>query len=294
LQSRVSYGATSGGATAQGLPPVDETIRTGDTMTAFHTLEFAIDGPVARIALNRPDAANGLSMEMARELLAVSLACREGSTVRAVLLTGNGRFFCAGGDLKGFVDNADSLYPFVKELTTHLHAAIANFARMRAPLVVAVNGAAAGAGFSMAAAGDLVLAARSAKFSMAYTAAGLVPDGSSSWYLPRVIGLRRTQELMLTNRRLSAEEALDWGIVTRVVDDAALADESMGLARQLADGPTVAFGAVKKLMALSFESSLEAQLEHESQAIAEAAVTADGREGVAAFFAKRAPRYNGN
>ena len=262
-------------------------------MNSFTTIEFAVDGHVAHIALNRPDAANGLSMEMARELLAASLVCRGDAAVRAVLLTGRGRFFCAGGDLKGFVEHAETLYAFVKELTTHLHAAIANFARMRAPLLIAVNGAAAGAGFSLAAAGDLVLAARSAKFSMAYTAAGLVPDGSSSWYLPRVIGLRRTQELMLSNRRLSAEEALDWGIVTRVVDDAELAEEAARLARQLADGPTQAFGAVKKLLALSSESSLEAQLEHESQAIAEAAITADGREGVAAFFAKRPARFTG-
>lgn len=263
-------------------------------MAGFQTLEFTRDGAVARIALNRPDAANGLSMEMARELLAASLECRGDAGIRAVLLTGNGRFFCAGGDLKGFVDNAEALYAFVKELTTHLHAALANFAHMRAPLVVAVNGTAAGAGFSLAAAGDLVLAARSAKFTMAYTAAGLVPDGSSSWYLPRIVGIRRAQELMLTNRRLSADEALDWGIVTRVVDDESLATEAAALAGQLAAGPTGAFGAVKKLLALSSESSLEAQLEHESQAIAEQAVTADGREGVAAFFAKRAPVFGGN
>jgi 2-(1,2-epoxy-1,2-dihydrophenyl)acetyl-CoA isomerase len=263
-------------------------------MGAYSTIEFGIDGPLARIALNRPEAANGLSMTMAKELLQASLACRGDAAVRAVLLTGTGRFFCAGGDLKGFVDNAQTLYPFVKELTTHLHAAIANFARMRAPLLIAVNGAAAGAGFSLAAAGDLVLAARSAKFSMAYTAAGLVPDGSSTWFLPRIIGLRRTQELMLTNRRLSADEALEWGIVTRVVDDAELAGEAERLARQLADGPTAAFGAVKKLLTASAESSLEAQLEQESQAIAEIALGPDGREGVAAFFAKRPPVFHGH
>jgi 2-(1,2-epoxy-1,2-dihydrophenyl)acetyl-CoA isomerase len=262
-------------------------------MSSFSTLEFVRDGALARITLDRPDAANGLSMQMAKELLEVSIACRSDASVRAVILTGRGRFFCAGGDLKGFVDNADHLYAFVKELTTHLHSAMVNFARMRAPLVVAVNGAAAGAGFSMAAAGDIVLAARGAKFSMAYTGAGLVPDGSSSWYLPRIVGIRRTQELMLTNRRLSAEEALDWGIVTRVVEDVELAAEAEKLALQLASGPTVAFGAVKKLLALSFESSLEAQLEHESQAISEAAVTADGREGVTAFFAKRAADFRG-
>ena len=263
-------------------------------MTDFTTIEFTVEGPLARITLDRPDAANGLSMDMARELLSASISCRGNPGLRAVLLTGKGRFFCAGGDLKGFVDNAPTLYAFVKELTTLLHAAIANFAQMPAPLVVAVNGAAAGAGFSLAASGDLVLAARSAKFSMAYTAAGLVPDGSSTWYLPRIVGLRRTQELMLTNRRLSAEEAMDWGIVTRVVEDAELGEESLRLARQIAEGPTVAFGKVKRLLADSIGNSLEAQLEAESQAIAEAATTADGREGVAAFFAKRQPVYSGS
>lgn len=262
-------------------------------MSRFSTIEFTREDAVARITLNRPDAANGLSMQMAKELLEASIACRGDDSVRAVLLTGAGRFFCAGGDLKGFVDNAGTLYAFVKELTTHLHAAIANFAQMRAPLVVAVNGAAAGAGFSMAASGDLVLAARSAKFSMAYTAAGLVPDGSASWYLPRIVGVRRAQELMLTNRRLDAAEAQDWGIVTRVVEDAELMAEAGKLALQIASGPTVAYGSVKKLLALSLQSSLEAQLERESQAIAEAAVTADGREGVAAFFDKRAAAYRG-
>jgi len=263
-------------------------------MSRFSTIDFTREGALARITLNRPDAANGLSMQMAKELLEASIACRGDDSVRAVLLTGAGRFFCAGGDLKGFVDHADALYAFVKELTTHLHAAIANFAQMRAPLVVAVNGAAAGAGFSMAASGDLVLAAKSAKFSMADTAAGLVPDGSASWYLPRIVGVRRAQELMLTNRRLDAAEAQDWGIVTRVVEDAELMAEAGKLAQQIADGPTVAFGSVKKLLALSLQSSLEAQLERESQAIAEAAVTADGREGVAAFFDKRPAAYRGS
>ena len=146
----------------------------------------------------------------------------------------------------------------------------------------------------MAASGDLVLAARSAKFSMAYTAAGLVPDGSASWYLPRIVGVRRAQELMLMNRRLSAEEAMDWGIVTRVVDDESLATEAAALAAQIAAGPTIAFGSVKKLLAASLQNPLETQLELESQAISEAAVSRDGREGVAAFFAKRAAIFSGD
>ena len=206
-------------------------------MATFSTLDFGIDGGIARITLNRPDAANGISMQLAQELLQASLACRCSPQVRAVLLTGKGRMFCAGGDLNSFVENAANLEGFIKELTTYLHAAIANFAHMRAPLIIAVNGAAAGAGFSLAACGDLVLAARSAKFSMAYTGAGLVPDGSGSYFLPRIVGLRRAQELILTNRRLSADEALEWGLLTRVVDDAELATEAGEAGRADRRGP---------------------------------------------------------
>ena len=262
-------------------------------MQPLTTLEFTRDAGIARITLNRPEAANGLDITMARELLQLSIECRGDPAVRAVLLDARGRMFCAGGDLKSFVAHQARLHAYVKELTTYLHAAIANFARMRAPLIAAVQGPAAGAGFSMVCCADLVLAARSAKFAMAYTGAGLVPDGSSSYFLPRVVGLRRTQELMLTNRRLSAEEAHAWGIVTRVVDDEALAGEARDLALQLATGPTGAFAAVKKLLAESFDSTLETQMEHESTAIAEAAISADGLEGVAAFFAKRPPRFEG-
>ncbi len=125
-------------------------------MATFSTLDFVIDSGIARITLNRPDAANGISMQLAQELLQASLACRCSTAVRAVLLTGKGRMFCAGGDLNSFVENAGNLEGFIKELTTYLHAAIANFAHMRAPLIVAVTGAAAGAGFSLAALGEVL------------------------------------------------------------------------------------------------------------------------------------------
>jgi len=164
---------------------------------------------------------------------------------------------------------------------------------MDAPLVVAVNGMAAGAGMSLAVSGDMVLAGESAKFTMAYTAAGLSPDGSSSYFLPRLIGLRRTQELMLTNRRLSAAEALEWGMVNRVVPDGELLDQAMELAKGFAQGPTLAYGTVKKLLISSFDESLETQLELESRGIAASGRTEDGREGMAAFMEKRAPKFQG-
>lgn len=263
-------------------------------MPNYQNLLFDQSGDVATITLNRPSEANTLTLAMARELADAALYCRDDARVRCVLLTGAGRFFCAGGDLKEFSDKGEAAGAHIRAVTVALHNAISQFVHMRAPLVIAVNGAAAGAGFSLALCGDLVLSAASAKFTMAYTAAGLVPDGSSSYFLPRVVGLRRTQELMLTNRRLSAEEAAQWGIVTRVVEDDQLQEEGRQLARTLANGPTEAFGHVKRLLATSQQSSLETQMECESAAISVAANTDDGREGVAAFMAKRAPVYTGN
>jgi 2-(1,2-epoxy-1,2-dihydrophenyl)acetyl-CoA isomerase len=171
--------------------------------------------------------------------------------------------------------------------------ATSRFSRMRAPLVVAVNGTAAGAGMSLAVSGDLVLAADVAKFTMAYTAAGLSPDGSSSYFLPRLIGLRRTQELMLTNRRLSAQEAFEWGLVNRVVAADDLQQQARALAAQLAQGPTRAFGTVKRLLNESFTGTLETQMELEARGIAAMAGTPDGREGIQAFLEKRKPSFSG-
>jgi len=259
----------------------------------YENLRFDLADGVATITLNRPDAANAIDLALGRELMHAAIRCDEDPAVRAVLLTGAGKMFCAGGDLKSFAAQGDALPALLKELTTYLHAATSRFTRMAAPLVVAVNGTAAGAGFSLAVSGDLVLIAESAKLAMAYTAAGLSPDGSSTWFLPRLIGLRRTQELMITNRRLSAAEALQWGLATQVVPDAALAETAAGFAKQLATGPTRAYGTVKSLLASTFSESLETQMELEARGIAAMASGADGREGIEAFVAKRAPKFSG-
>lgn len=260
---------------------------------SYETLDFDIDDGVARITLARPEAANAIDLVMGKELLDVALRCDEATRVRAVVLTAKGKLFCAGGDLASFVEAREDLPRLLKELTVRLHAAISRFARMRAPVVAAVNGAAAGAGFSLLCACDLVVAGESARFTMAYTRAGLAPDGSSSFFLPRLIGGRRTLELMLTNRTLSAAEALDWGLVNRVVADDRVLEEASSLARELAEGPTAAYGLVKDLVLRSAVEGLESQMEHESRAIADAARTTDAREGIAAFFEKRAPRFQG-
>ncbi len=147
---------------------------------------------------------------------------------------------------------------------------------------------------SLAVAGELAIASENAKFAMAYTAAGLSPDGSSSYFLPRLIGMRRTQELMLTNRRLSAQEALEWGLVNRLAPEGEVLKQAEELARQLADGPTLAFGVVKRLLATSFSESLETQMEFEATGIAGSSMTDDGQEGIRAFLEKRAPSFRGS
>ena len=259
----------------------------------LETLRLRIDGSIARITLRRPDSANAFNPTMAQELLQVTIACDVDPTIRVVLLDAEGKMFCAGGDLGHFAGAGNTLAPLLKRMTVDLHAAIARLARMRAPVVVAVQGAAAGAGFSLTCACDLVLAARSAKFTLAYTKAGLVPDGSSTYFLPRILGRRRALELMLLNPVLTAEDAQQWGLVTRVTDDDALATESMTLVENIAQGPTEAYAATKRLVLASPHETLESQMELEAAAITEAATGVDGQEGIAAFLEKRPPRFQG-
>lgn len=260
-------------------------------MDDYQTLTFGQTGPVVRIELNRPDAANGMNDVMTRELAAVARRC-DTSEVKAVVLTGAGRFFCAGGDLKAMASSPLGPGRFVKSIADDLHRALSTFARMDAVLITAVNGVAAGAGFSLGIAGDLVLASESASFTMAYTRAGLSPDGGSTFYLPRIVGLRRAQELMLTNRTLTAAEAAQWGLVNQVVADGLLGEAAEALAQRMAAGSRNSSAAVKKLLLMSFGNGLEEQLEHESRFIGQCADGADGREGLDAFLNKRAPEFS--
>jgi len=262
-------------------------------MTSFETIRFDVDDGVATIVLSRPDDANALNLTMGRELADVAIRCSEDDGVRSVLMTGEGRFFCAGGDLSAFAAAGDGAGTLIKEMTMYFHTAISRFARMDAPLVGAVNGVAAGAGFSLAASCDLLIAAESATFVMAYTAAGLSPDGSSSYFLPRQIGIKRTAELMLMNTTLDAKTALGWGIVNVVVPDEVVVTEAAALATRLASGPTRAYGAVKSLLAESTTSTLETQMEREAQEIAALVVTHDGAEGIRSFLEKRQANFRG-
>lgn len=257
----------------------------------YSTLLLDKQGATATITLNRPKAANGLNYQMATELADAAQQCAVDKAIKAVILTGSGRFFCAGGDMKSMLEYGDNVETGLKSIADQLHRALSTLARMDAPLVVAVNGTAAGAGFSAAIAGDLVVAAESASFTMAYTKVGLSPDGSSSYYLPRLVGLRRAQELMYTNRVLSATEALEWGLVNKVVADQELAAAASQLADMLVAGSKGSNSAVKQLLLQTFNNSVETQMELESRAIATCAASDDGREGVAAFLAKRKPEF---
>jgi len=259
----------------------------------YRTLLFEVRGNVARITLNRPEAANSINIDMARDLMLAILRCDEDPSVRAVVITGSGSMFSAGGDLKSFVAQGDDLPYHLKEVTTYLHAAVSRMIRMDPPVIAAVNGTAAGAGMSLVCACDIVIAAESARFTMAYTRIGLTPDGSSSYFLPRLVGLKRALELTLTNRMLSAKEALEWGIVTQVVPDAELMERVNALAAQLAAGPTKAFGTAKRLLHSGWAETLETQMELESRAIADMARTTDAREGISAFLEKRTAKFKG-
>jgi 2-(1,2-epoxy-1,2-dihydrophenyl)acetyl-CoA isomerase len=248
---------------------------------------------VATITLNRPEAYNALDLGLGRELFHAALEVDEDPDVRCVVITGAGKAFCAGGNVKDFADNLPRIGILVKELTTYLHGAVSRLTRSAKPVIMAVNGVAAGGGLSFALSGDVVIAAESARFTMAYSKIAATPDGSSSYFLPRLIGLRRTLELYLTNRVLSAREALEWGLVTRVVPDAELKDAVEALARELAAGPTLAIGGAKRLFHQSTWESLETQMELEAQAIAASGHTEDFREGVTAFANKKTPTFKG-
>lgn len=244
---------------------------------------------VAQLTLNRPGSANTLDLAMGRDLRAAAARCGE-ADVRAVVLTGLGKAFCFGGDLRGMMAEAANVEGYLRELTVDLHAAVSAFTRLDAPVIAAVNGTAAGAGVGLVAMADLVVAAEGAKFSLAYTGVALTPDGSTSWFLPRLVGLKRAMELVLTNRTLTAAEARDWGLVNLVVADADVLAEAHKLAARLAAGPRGAFGKAKRLLNHQ-AATLEAQLEAESLSISGQAATAEGREGIDAFLAKRKPDF---
>lgn len=254
------------------------------------TVTYEVRDRVAYVTLNRPDGGNAMNLQLGRDLFDAARRCEADRSVRAVVLTGAGKSFCFGGDLRGMlVESGDNLGGYLRELTADLHDAILRFTHMDAPVIAAVNGTAAGAGIGLVAMADLTVAAEGAKFSLAYTGVGLTPDGSTSWFLPRAVGYKRAMELMLTNRVLTAAEALNWGLVNQVVPNGEALNEATKLALRLAAGPRSAFGRAKRLMGSSMD--LAQQLDDESRAIAVQGPSPEGREGIQAFLEKRPPRY---
>ncbi|MCP3473467.1 enoyl-CoA hydratase/isomerase family protein [Bradyrhizobium sp. CCGUVB1N3] len=250
-------------------------------------IEFSCTEQIATVTLSRPDHGNTIDPALARALLEAAKRCDEDDDIRCVVLTGRGKLFCGGGDVSAFAAAGADVSAFLEDLAETLHAAIMRLMRMRKPLITLVNGPAAGAGMSLAMIGDVALATRSAHFSPAYTALGLSPDGGMSWLLPRVVGLRRAQEIILSNRRVSSDEAERIGIVTRIVDGEQLLASGAELAAKLAAEPVAALGAVRRLLLESYDSTLETQLEREMRSIAALGNSEESRRRVAAFVARR-------
>jgi 2-(1,2-epoxy-1,2-dihydrophenyl)acetyl-CoA isomerase len=248
------------------------------------------DGAVGLLTLNDPASLNAMTPELLGGLAVAIGEMTSDSTLRALVLTGEGRGFCSGQNLKA----SESLgADIVAGVMRHYWPAFQALRECRVPVVVAVNGVAAGGGFSLAMAGDMIVAARSAKFIQVFSRIGLVPDLGSTWLLPRLIGRQRALELMLLNEPLSAELALQWGLVRQVVDDDRLRDEAMKLAHRLAEGPTRALVATRRLLEESEYASYSAQFRREIEVQAEIRRSEDALEGRNAFVEKRAARFGG-
>ena len=243
-----------------------------------------IDGAVGRLTLNRPQQGNAIDVALADALMEAAVRLAEDQVVKVVTLTGNGRLFCAGGDITAFTSGEPGA--MIARITVSLHAAINRLATMGKPLITLVNGPAAGAGLGLAMLGDVVLSASSAHFTSAYTAIGVSPDAGTSWLLPRLIGLRRAQDMILTNRRVGADEAQAIGLVTRVVSDEALTKAGDDLAQSFATGATAALATARRLLHRSQCSSLADQLEAEAAGIVAAARSDEATARLSAFLRK--------
>ena len=261
-------------------------------------LDLDITDGVATLTMNRPEARNALSMEMRAQLIEALHDIEHDDTVRCVVLKGAGDHFMAGGDVKGMSESIKKDPSDVRKeflLRIHdLHPIMFAMRRMPKPIIASCRGAAAGAGVSMALACDLVIAADDAFFTLAYCKIGTSPDGSSSFHLPRAVGIKKAMEIALLGDRFGAQEAKDIGMINFVVPTAELDAETAALAQRLAAGPTHVYGNTKALFYRSLESEFESQLQAEAEYFADCASRADFKEGVSAFVEKRSPNFTGN
>lgn len=249
---------------------------------------------IARLRLNRPDAANGMSVELLSALCDAIMICHGHPDVRAVLLSGEGTNFCAGGDVRAFASKGENLPEYIRQATAYLQNAVTGLLRLEAPVIASVQGfAAGGGGFGLVCASDIVIAAESAQFLAGATRVAMAPDAGVSVTLSRLVGLRRAMSILLTNPVIPAAEALHLGIVNKVVPDNELADASLTLARELAAGAPKALAATKRLVWAGTGTSIEQCLSEEARTVAELSGMADAREGLAAVIERRKPKFTG-
>jgi 2-(1,2-epoxy-1,2-dihydrophenyl)acetyl-CoA isomerase len=248
---------------------------------------------IATVRLNDPASMNALNASMARELEGVLSELSQDDAIRVLVLTGTGRGFCAGGDVQSFYDNRDDPGETMRAVIGGLHGAVTRLLDAPFPTITAINGVVAGAGMGIALATDLAIAVESAMFTMAYTGIGVSPDGSSTYFLPRLVGTRVAMEMILTNKRVSAREALSLGLVNEVVPDDELEERAGFLASRLAEGPTLAYVRARKLIRSSLPADPFTQMDAEADGILAAGETHDFYEGVSAFIEKRTPNFTG-
>ena len=263
----------------------------------FNKVKIEMDGTVAVLKLNDPAALNAVSPDMLEGLAdAMDWIDNPANGVRCVVMTGEGRGFCAGANLAGGrpgENKSNALPDAGAALEQKYHPILRKMRKLKMPFITAVNGPAAGVGMSFALMGDMVLAAKSSFFLQAFRRIGLVPDGGSTWLLPRLIGIARAKELSLLGEKLPAETALEWGLINRVYEDDALVGEAMKLAHELATGPTRTLGLIREAYADSFDNTYEEQLDKERWLQREAGRTEDFKEGVKAFLEKRTAQFKG-
>lgn len=256
-------------------------------------LDLDSDG-VAWLRLNRPESANGMNVELLTALHAAILRCHGESGVRALIVSGEGKHFSAGGDVREFASKGDGLPDYLREATTWLQIAVSALTQLRAPVIAAVHGfAAGGGGFGLVCAADLVVAAESAKFMSGAVRVGMAPDAGASVTLTQLVGLRKAMEILLANPTLTAADALEAGLLTKVVPDESLHDEARSLARAIAASAPRAIAATKQLVWKGVGASFEAQLPEEARTVSELSGTADAREGLAAVIERRPPEFRG-
>jgi 2-(1,2-epoxy-1,2-dihydrophenyl)acetyl-CoA isomerase len=250
-------------------------------------------GKILEVTLNRPDVFNALNLDMMNRLTDVLSLCARDDSIKGVLITGKGKAFCAGGDLKWISQQKEDAGAVLHRLAPQFHLSILEIRRMEKPVVAAINGIAAGGGFSLSLACDFRVMGQSAILRQAYTSSGLSIDGGGSFALPRLVGVARALEIMAFDEPISPAQALAWGLVTMVVPDGEVLSEATAMLTRLSKTSLHSFAWSKKLMTNSFDNTLEAQLELERQGISDCAAHPDGQEGIKAFVEKRKPTFEG-